>query len=161
MGNFLTAAYQMRLKQIYTRSIEPKIPRLLKPGELLKNRKRISKLVLPHTGKAYREGIEYAAVDAEARTGQKIKVSDRITAKEKDKLLKEFIVRMINAEAVLNTRLKQHRRLKKLQPGVTKQEDPQKDQFWNEYVNAVKAAANNLIIRAGSEGVRKVQEELT
>jgi hypothetical protein len=148
MGNFLTAAYQMRLKQIYTRSIEPKIPRLLKPGELLKNRKRISKLVLPHTGKAYREGIEYAAVDAEARTGQKIKVSDRI-------------VRMINAEAVLNTRLKQHRRLKKLQPGVTKQEDPQKDQFWNEYVNAVKAAANNLIIRAGSEGVRKVQEELT
>lgn len=161
MGNFLTAAHHMRLKAIYDRDIKEKIPVILNEADSFKvNRKRVSALVLKFTGKAFREGIDYAEVDTKARTGTKITVDQKITSKLKDQLLNEFLIRIGAAEAVLKTKREQHRKLQKAQPGKTVRRDPQKDQMWAEYVNAVKAAANNLIIRAGSLGTEQVYRKL-
>jgi hypothetical protein len=66
----------------------------------------------------------------------------------------------MNAENVYRLKQKGYQKIKELQPGITKREDPQKEQIWNEYVNAVKAAVNNLFIRAGHEGTLSVYRKI-
>jgi hypothetical protein len=161
MGQFLNAAYHLRIKNLYDGMKERKIPNRLNPGDsFMVNRKRITKFVLPFIPKAYREGVDYATVVVKQQHNQDIEKDYRIDAKMKDKLLLESLAHIMNAENVYRLKQKGYQKIKELQPGITKREDPQKEQIWNEYVNAVKAAVNNLFIRAGHEGTLSVYRKI-
>jgi hypothetical protein len=159
MGNFLIAAYNLQLKAMYSK-VKEQLPGKLVEWEPTKNKKRADAYMLPWVRKAYRKGVDYAIVDTQARTGQEITPDYAIDGKTKEKLLLEFIERIDGAAAVYQVNTENYKSLKKLQPGVTKQVDPQKDQIWNEYVNAVLTAANNLILRAGALGGQSVYERI-
>jgi len=159
MGTFLVAAYNLRLKAIYV-SIKKNLPGKLTDWKPTENRKIATAYMLPKIKKAYTEGINFAVIDSLARTKQNIKPDYSIDKKAKNKLLVEYIARIKAAEAVYVARMEGYRAVKATQPGVTKRENPKKDQIYNEYTNAVNAASNNLILRAGAMGSGSVYKEL-
>ena len=161
MGQYLHAAYSLRVKDLYDGIKEKKIPnRLAKNDSFAVNRKRITAFVLPMVRKAYREGVDYATVVVKQQLNQDIRKDYGIDAKSKDNLLIEFLARIRAAEGVYNVKTKGHELLMGLLPGPTKRDDPQKEQIWTEYVNGVKSAVNNLFIRAGDEGTMSIYKKI-
>lgn len=158
MSNFLIAAYSLTIKEIYN-DIKEKIPGQLIQFEFLKNRTRMIRFTLPSVQKAYREGVDYAknyinlkAIDKEGKK-EINNIKPKISPKAEARIYKHFLTRMKNAEKIYKLRIENLRDLAKL---VTKRIDlkngSQEAQAWNEYVNAVKTATDNLIINAGAEG---------
>ena len=157
MGNFLFAAFSLRLKKLYDDIKEVKITnRLYEADSYRANRQRIIKFILPIVRKAYRTGIDYAVVDVWQRLDTKIEADYKITAKQKEKLLMEFVKRIQAAETVHRVKMENYKILLKVQKTKMRKADPQRMQIWMEYQNAAKGAINNLIIRAGHLGMEEV-----
>lgn len=160
MGQFLHAAYQLRIKDMYT-DVKEKIPNKLDyKKSFYYNRIKITTFLLPWVRKAYREGVDYGVALVKQRFNQIIKKDYTIDSETKNKLLSEFIQMVKNAEKVFETKKEGYQKIKNLHPGPTKREDPRVNQIWGEYVNAVKAAANNLLIRSGDEGIMSVYRRI-
>jgi len=161
MGKFLNAAYALRIKALYDDIKEKKIPNRLNPADsFMVNRKRITKFILPLVSKAYREGVDYAMIVVKQSLNQDIEKDYQVNPKMKDKLLLEFLARITTAESAYKISMEGYKKIKELQSGTAKREDPQKDQIWNKYVNDVKGAVNNLFIRAGHEGTLSVYKKV-
>lgn len=166
MGNFLSAALAMRLKLLYDEVKEKKIPAALKfpnlrdpqkfRNSMIENRAGALGVALPQVRAAYREGVDYAVVDIDARYGVKLKPIYLFDKGSKVEVLAETTVRIKAAEAALKTALESYQTLVRVQRGkkaVVSKTGPQAIQIWNTYVRAVRAAVNNVIIRAGNLGV--------
>lgn len=157
MGNFLFAAFSLRLKKKYDDIKEVKISnRLYESASYRANAQKITKFMLPIVRHAYRTGVDFASVDLGQRLNKQIKADYKITSKQKEKLLLEFVKRLQMAANVHRVKIDNYRLLLKIQGIRLKPADPQRIQIWMEYVNAVKSACNNLIIRAGHLGVEEI-----
>lgn len=166
MGNFLIAKLSLTLgKGTKTQpgfmvTIKEKLPAKLQPGKPGENKKTATAFMIPWVRKAFQEGVKYAKVDAKARGFPKADRKFSIDEKLKGKLLEEFLYRIRAAGAVYRTEIDNYRGLKKLHPGVTKQKDPQVEQIWKRYINAVLGACNNLLLNAGAAGTMAVYREV-
>lgn len=157
MSNFLIAKYNLHIKKLYD-DVKEKIPGKLN-GSFLQNRVAILAFVLPLVRKAYQEGIEYAKVYVNSHMGLTVTISQNINAKIKEKLLKEFLVRLRGSERIYKMKMEQIEELNSLHEAKVKK-GAQEEQVKKEYINGIKRAVNNLIIRAGDLGVQQVWEKL-
>jgi len=155
MYNFLVAAYSMRIKKMYL-DIKDIIPKKLTKS-LIKNRDIVTKIVIPKTDKAYKEGIEYAKVFPGFEDVGKI--DNTYTQKTKKKIFENFFIIIKNAERIYKLRVENWKRILKLNNRTWNSRGAQELQFWKEYENEIQKAANNSIIQAGAEGQRAVWRE--
>ena len=151
MANYLTSAYSLRIKKIYT-NIKDDIPKQLKGG-VLKNRKRITKFMIDPVKKAYTEGVRFAEAYSD-----KIDNKTRAIISDKDKkiLFGIFIARIKSAELILKVKMENQNKILKLEKTRFKKDGSQTEQIRKEYINGIKTASNNLILNAGRRGSRQV-----
>lgn len=158
MGNYLTASYNLKIKRMYEiakEKIEGKLD-----VEFSDNKKILLKFVLNYVREAYREGVNFASVDAKARTGRYIKVDYKINSNTKSRLLKEFILRIGMAERVYKTKMENYRDLASLKKIKVNEKGSQEKQIIKEYFNGINAAINILLINSGREGQAKIYKQL-
>lgn len=151
MPNYITSAYSLRIKKIFT-DIKDDIPKQLKGG-VMENRKRITKFMIDPVKKAYTEGVRFA----EAYSG-KIDNKTRAIISDKDKkeLFERFITRVKAAENLFKVKMQNQKAILRIEKNKFKKNGPQADMITKEYYNAVKSAASNLIVSAGIKGSRQV-----
>lgn len=158
MANYLTAAYNLRVKRLYEIAKE-KIEGKLNV-RFSNNKKILLKFILNYVRKAYREGVAFASVDAKARVGKHIKPDYKIDPKTKTKLLKEFLLRVEMAERVYKTRIENYKDLASLKKIKVNEKGSQEKQIIGEYFNGVNAAINILLINSGREGQGVIKKQL-
>ena len=158
MANYLTAAYNLRVKKLYQiakKKIEGKLD-----VDFSNNKKILLNFVLIYVRKAYKEGIDFATVDSKARVNKYVKPDYKIDQKTRVKLLKEFLLRKRMVGRVYRVKIENYRDLIKLKKIKFDKQGSQEKQIEKEYMNGVNAAINILLINAGREGQAKIYKQL-
>jgi len=158
MANYLTAAYNLRVKRLYEiakRKIEGKLD-----VKFPDNKKILLRFVLSYVRKAYREGVNYAVVDSKARVGKYIKADYKMGVKTKNKLLREFLLRVDIAKKVYKTKMENYKDLASLKKIKVDKKGSQEKQIKDEYLNGINAAINILLINSGREGQTIIRKQL-
>lgn len=166
MAKFLHAAYAMRIKAKYL-EVKDRLP-VNQRNSHLENRRSLTTWVPPYVAACYREGIDFATVDIQARLKQDIEKDYTITAKIKDALLIELIGRIEAAEKKYDSRIVELEIIQKAKTKARKakyKKQPLRpaasmERIWSEYLNTCRATVNNLFVRAGEAGEMSVYKKI-
>ena len=158
MANYLTAAYNLRIKKLY-QIIKEKIEDKLNIN-FTNNKKILLNFILIYMKGAYKEGIDFAVIDSKARINKYIKPDYKINQKTRLKLLKEFLLRKRMTERVYRVKIENYRDLIKLKKIKFDRQGSQEKQIEKEYMNGINAAINILLINTGREGQARIYKQL-
>lgn len=158
MANYLIAAYNLRIKKLYQTAKENIKGKL--NVKFIDNKKILLKFILSYIRKAYKQGVDYAIVDSKARVNKYIKLNYKIEVKIKNKILKEFLLRIKMAERVYKIKMENYRDLSTLKKMKVNKKGSQEKQIEDEYLNGINAAINITLINTGREGQAKIYKQL-
>jgi len=159
VADFLTAAYALRLRELFVQNKDG--VKKHTSGPMMENRKALVRYALPIVRKAYRTGVDFALTWVKVRR-QLVgapKPDYRMSPKTKNKLLNDFIKRLQFAEKEHRLKVEQQKELLKanrVKRNVTKGGT---DALMSIYIGNVRKAINILIANAGEAGKSKVISE--